>query len=546
MNDVSQHDDLIGKKLGQFTILNELGRGGMATVYRASQESINRDVALKVLPPSFMHDTDFYERFVREVEIISHLEHPHIVPIYDYGLHNGMPYIAMRLLLGGTLNRAFMGAHHSLKALIRPLSQVASALDYAHAQGIVHRDLKPGNILLDEAGNAYLSDFGIAKVIDSQLTGSAIIGTPAYMSPEQANGTELDGRSDQYSLGIVMFQLITGHEPFEASTPIALILKHLNEPMPNLSKYRDDIPDEVEGVLERCTSKDPNQRYNTVSAMVEAFAEGARSIPATDRIPSAQVRQADHAHTPLMTPSFRKGEMTDVIREGIHEADTLSTAISKPTTPIDLARTTRLESPSGEGRKLMWVYGWVTVASIVAMILVGSLLMVRNAPIDTLQLPTPFEDSRTLTDGQTYSLTIPDGMIPPTGLIDRSDDARLVHAWGDENLLVTVNRLYEASDQPLETVINTYAETYYAGDQTLIDTDSPTEGIVRRSYRIDGSGTLKAGQLDAFFVAVTESPVSLAVIELYTSDENNHPETVATLQAILESVRLLTDTSSKS
>ncbi|MFZ4826892.1 MAG: serine/threonine-protein kinase [Phototrophicaceae bacterium] len=546
MNDVSQHDDLIGKKLGQFTILNEIGRGGMATVYRASQESINRDVALKVLPPSFMHDTDFYERFVREVEIISHLEHPHIVPIYDYGLHNGMPYIAMRLLTGGTLSRTFMGTHHSLKALIRPLSQVASALDYAHAQGIIHRDLKPGNILLDEAGNAYLSDFGIAKVNDSQLTGSAIIGTPAYMSPEQANGTELDGRSDQYSLGIVMFQLITGREPFEASTPIALILKHLNEPMPNLSKYRDDIPDEVEGVLERCTSKDPNQRYDTVGEMVEAFADGARRTPSTDQIPAGQVRQANASPTPLMTPSFRKGEMTDLIRGGIHEADTLSSVDAKATTPIDLARTTRIDTSNSEGRRLAWIYGWVTVASIVAMLLVGGLMMVRNVPIDALQLPTPFEEARTLTDGQTYSITIPDALIPPTGLIDRSDATRLVHAWGDENLLVTVNRVYQPSDQPFEELISAYVESYYTDDQTLIDATSSTDGIVRRSYRLDGSGMLKAGQLDAFFVAVTEAPTTLAVIELYTSDENNQPETVALLQSILDSVHLLSTASTES
>jgi len=198
-------DSLIGKTVGQFEILDEIGRGGMATVYRARQRSINRIVAIKILPRALMHDPGFHERFVREVDVVSHLEHPHILPIYDFGETDGMPYIAMRYLAGGSLAQLIHRGLPSVRSLINPIIQVAQALDYAHRQGIIHRDLKPGNILLDDAGNAYLSDFGIAKVLNSSLTGSAIIGTPAYMSPEQANGLALDARSDIYSLGIVLF-----------------------------------------------------------------------------------------------------------------------------------------------------------------------------------------------------------------------------------------------------------------------------------------------------------------------------------------------------
>ncbi|NJN00463.1 MAG: serine/threonine protein kinase, partial [Aquincola sp.] len=197
--------NLIGKNIGPYTILEEIGRGGMATVYSAMQTSMNRKIAIKVLPPHFMHDPGFLERFEREVDVIAHLEHPHILPIYDYGQAEGVPYIAMRYLGGGSLAQRIRRGPLELSEIDKPLTQVCQALDYAHQQGVIHRDLKPGNIMLDETGNAYLSDFGIARVMGSNLTGSAIIGTPAYMSPEQAHGLNIDGRADIYSMGIVLF-----------------------------------------------------------------------------------------------------------------------------------------------------------------------------------------------------------------------------------------------------------------------------------------------------------------------------------------------------
>jgi serine/threonine protein kinase len=263
--------DLIGKKLGKYTILEEIGRGGMATVYRAQQPSMQRPVAIKVLPPYFLHNPDFFERFGREVEVVSSLEHPHILPIYDYGKDEDTPYIVMRFLGGGSLAQGNWRGVESLLTLEKPLSQVAEALDYAHQHGVIHRDIKPGNIMLDENSNAYLSDFGIARVMNSELTGTAIVGTPAYMSPEQANGMPIDGYSDIYALGIVLFELITGRRPFESESLAALLLKHISEELPSARGFRADIPIGVEMVLSKATAKKPTDRYGSAVEMANAF-----------------------------------------------------------------------------------------------------------------------------------------------------------------------------------------------------------------------------------------------------------------------------------
>ncbi|MEM6285488.1 MAG: protein kinase, partial [Chloroflexota bacterium] len=304
MSSPNTPQNLIGQQIGQFTILEEVGRGGMATVYRATQQSINRDVAVKVLPQQFLHDPGFFERFKREVDVVAHLEHPHIVPIFDYGESDGMPYIAMRYLAGGTLRSLIAEGQPPLRNLILPMQQVASALDHAHLQGIIHRDLKPGNVLLDASGNAYLTDFGIARVLNSDLTGSAIIGTPAYMSPEQARGDVLDARADVYSLGVVLFELITGQEPFQAETPIAMILKHLHERVPNLSDIRTDVPADVDKVIAKATEKSPADRYSSAGALAEAFTKAVEGTASTVSI-------ADGSGTPATTgpaPQENAGE----------------------------------------------------------------------------------------------------------------------------------------------------------------------------------------------------------------------------------------------
>ena len=258
--------------IGRYEIRGELGRGGMATVYRAYDAMLNREVALKVMAGHLTTDTAFHRRFEREAKVVATLEHPSIVPIYDYGITpQGQPYLVMRMLRGGTLHDRLVSGVVTQGKLIAIMKQVAAALDYAHDRDIVHRDMKPVNILFDEKGNAYVSDFGIAKVRDAttNLTGNAIVGTAAYMSPEQFMGGTVDGRSDQYSLAVVLFEALSGRAPFVSDTLHGLMFMHVNEPPPDVHSLNKNLPPAMSAVLRRALSKDPKERYSTVSDFVQ-------------------------------------------------------------------------------------------------------------------------------------------------------------------------------------------------------------------------------------------------------------------------------------
>jgi serine/threonine-protein kinase len=269
----------MAEMIGRYEIQAELGRGGMATVYRAHDPRFKRDVALKVLPREFLHDPTFRARFEREAQTIAALEHPAIVPVYDFGEDNGQPYIVMRLMPGGSLADRMQAGPLPLAEIARIFTRLAPALDEAHAHGIVHRDLKPGNILFDQRGDPYLSDFGIAKLTEASaaFTGSAVIGTPAYMSPEQAKGERhIDGRSDVYSLGAILFQLLTGQTPYDADTPMGIVVKHIVDPVPNICAVKPDLPPACEPLIQQAMAKDRADRFGTAQALSSALDTVAR------------------------------------------------------------------------------------------------------------------------------------------------------------------------------------------------------------------------------------------------------------------------------
>jgi len=267
-------EDLTGKKLGLYEIVAPLGEGGMAAVYRAYQPSMNRHVALKILPQHFASDPQFTGRFQQEAKVLAKLQHPHILPIFDFGQANGYTYIVMPLVESGTLTDLLESGPLSLKQIRALIWQIGEALDYAHARGLIHRDVKPSNVLVDGRGNSMLTDFGLAKIVEGSAkfteTGG-LLGTPAYMSPEQGRGLPLDGRSDIYSLGVILYEMATGRQPFDAETPIAIVFKHIQDPLPPPRDLNPNLPEAVEAVILKALAKDPADRYQTAREMVEAL-----------------------------------------------------------------------------------------------------------------------------------------------------------------------------------------------------------------------------------------------------------------------------------
>ena len=265
--------DLVGQNLGQYEILNEIAKGGMSTVYRARQTSMNRDVAIKILPTAFMHDTTFLDRFYREVDIIARLQHPHILPVYDFGQFQEMPYIVMAYMSGGTLtDKVKRQGPLTLPEVSRVIKEIADALDYAHSKGIIHRDFKPSNVLLDEQDNTYLGDFGLAKLRESstQITGTAILGTPTYMPPEQAGSSDLTPAADIYALGVTVFQLLTGRVPYEGNTT-GVLIAHATQPIPDIRAIRATLTDETQEVIYTAMAKAPTDRYATPGDLAKAL-----------------------------------------------------------------------------------------------------------------------------------------------------------------------------------------------------------------------------------------------------------------------------------
>lgn len=278
------------EKIGRYEIKSELGRGGMATVYRAYDPRFEREVALKVLPREFLHDGSFRVRFEREAKTIASLEHPAIVPVYDVGEDDGQPYFVMRLMPGGSLSDIISKGSIPLKEAARVMNRLGPALDEAHAKGIIHRDLKPGNILFDRSHEPYVSDFGIAKIAQSQgstVTGGAIIGTPAYMSPEQAQGDPIDGRSDIYALGVILYEMLAGVQPYQATTPMAVVVKHITDPIPHILDWNPNLPGGIEAIIEKAMAKNPDQRFSTAGEMATALDALARGETVEDALKTA-------------------------------------------------------------------------------------------------------------------------------------------------------------------------------------------------------------------------------------------------------------------
>lgn len=319
---------LIGRKLGAYELQSLVGQGGMSSVYRGLDERLRRPVAIKVLSEAVAAQPGFVERFRQEARLIASLRHPHIVQVYDFGEQDGLTYMVQELLPGPTLEQRLhelrsRGEMLARQEILTITAQLASALDAAHAAGIIHRDVKPGNALWNAAGALVLTDFGVAKnTLDAtnQTQAGVVFGTPIYISPEQAQGLPLTPASDIYALGVLLYELITGHPPFEDGTPMELVLDHLQTPPPLLRRLRPELPPAAEAVVLRALAKKPAERFSSAGELAQAIERAWPQQPAAAGAP-ANVRSdttpfwnkqtaisappAAAARTPLATPPAR-------------------------------------------------------------------------------------------------------------------------------------------------------------------------------------------------------------------------------------------------
>jgi serine/threonine-protein kinase len=273
-------ENLVGTKLGEYEIIEHIGHGAVSDVYKAYHPNLNRYVAIKVLSPVFAEEVAFRERFTREARAIAQLDHPNILPVYDFSQQGNLVYIVMQYVNAGSL-ADLMGQPLPFDFVLRILEQVGGALAYAHSRGIVHRDIKPGNVLLGQGNWAFLTDFGLVKILEvpSDLTPSGTsLGTPAYMAPEQVIGSEVDHRADIYSLGVTLYQMVTGRVPYEGDAGMAVAFKHLSEPLVPPRMLNPNLPQSVDRVIVKALAKERDLRYNTVGELVTAFRQALEGV----------------------------------------------------------------------------------------------------------------------------------------------------------------------------------------------------------------------------------------------------------------------------
>ncbi len=355
----------IGKQIDRYRIIERLGMGGMAVVYKAYDVRLEREVALKLIRteeiPASQHER-LIKRFEREAKAQARFNHRHIVPVFDYGVVDSSPYLVMAYVEGGTLKDK-IGGPVDYQQAVAWLLPIADALAYAHQRGIVHRDVKPSNILFDEAGQPLLTDFGIAKILETDeatLTGTGLgVGTPEYMAPEQWQG-KAEPATDQYALGVVLYELLTGQKPYSAETPVAIALKQMNDPLPRPSAVVNGIPESVEKVLFKALAKDPADRY----ADMEAFGKALSGLKLTEQPTPAPERVETRKTTE--TPS-----VSDVQPKVNSEGPTVD-ELEAPRMSSDRSGAQRPVKKADKKKKKR---GWLWIAGCGAIGLIGLIVL---------------------------------------------------------------------------------------------------------------------------------------------------------------------------
>jgi len=348
------------RTVGRYRLESLIGKGGMAEVYRATDTRLDRTVAIKMVLPALVSQQAFLERFLREARLVAALEHPNILPIYDFGEQDGAPYLVTPLMTGGTLAQQIGASGLPPALVVDHVAQLAGSLDTAHEAGILHRDVKPGNVLMDRNARPVLADFGLARVAGaaSDLTATGImVGTPLYMAPELAQGADASTSSDLYALGVLAYQMLCGATPFDAETPVAVLHQHVAQEVPPLSKRISGLPLPVDDVLARALAKQPEERFPSGAEMARALGASLDC-----NVPTVTSRQAVAVMTPLSTSAATQPS-SDALIDGSLAVTPVPTG-NRPTGAAP-------DSPQGSGTK--W---WV--AFIVLFAVLGIMLGARS------------------------------------------------------------------------------------------------------------------------------------------------------------------------
>ncbi|HEY43718.1 MAG TPA: serine/threonine protein kinase [Anaerolineae bacterium] len=358
-----------GESVGPYRIIEQLGQGGMATVYKAYHPALERYVAIKALHPAFMEEEGFLARFKREARVVANLEHPNIVPIYDFSEHKGRPYLVMKYIEGETLKARLAQRSISDSEKLEIIEAVGKALSFAHKQGILHRDIKPSNVLLCSDGSIYLADFGLARIAAdgaSTLSGDMLMGTPHYISPEQARGeSDLDAKTDIYSFGVVLYELTVGKVPFDSDTPFSIIHDHIYTPLPLPSKIDPKITDQIQEVLIKALAKDRQDRYPSVDALVSAFREAIEGVDVGIHISETPPR------IKVPSPTPRENEVV-VAEMPVIKTQVEHTREEIPSEALDVRPTEKRR------RRWLWIAGGLVFACISSLIFLGAIGRARE------------------------------------------------------------------------------------------------------------------------------------------------------------------------
>ncbi|GEM_PF-1092712 len=411
-------ENLTGRQFGPYQIVAPLGEGGMAAVYKAYQSSMERYVALKVLPRQMAQSEEFIARFRREARLLAQLQHPHILPVFDYGESDGFTYIVMPFVQSGTLADLLKVRRVNYSEIRRIITQIADALGYAHARGMIHRDVKPSNVLIDERGNCLLTDFGLARMSEatSMLTSSgAIMGTPAYMSPEQGAGGVVDGRSDIYSLGVILYEMVTGRVPYSAETPIAIVFKHIQDPLPPARNFVPDLPQALEMVLLKTLAKRPEERYQTTDEFIHAVQE---ALPFTSAVTPAPSSPPASSLQPYSTPASPNSNLPTML-------EPVSKPSSRPPTQPPVAAPVSYMPPSQPSyksvaqsqiqpaRKGLPVWA-IAGAGVAALGLIGIMVLVLGISLIRNNLAASVPTGLPTSTVPAAATTTPEVIAPPT------------------------------------------------------------------------------------------------------------------------------------